>query len=458
MKIIIVAALIASFSALSVTQAAPVSQAFVETTIKDDKTQDTASGFVDGQNVSGLTRNWYSRERATKGPIYKHFNADGSKSSSHKRDNWVQSTIVDYSSGFTQGTVGFAIQVAAYNDIALERNRADVGGPNNRTLTDSTGNVEDQWSKMGLANIKARASNTTLTIGRQAVNTPVLAVYGNRALPPSFEGASLISDEFNNLSFQGGVYDRVSPRTEQSQTSLRTKYEAHTTESNRLSLLGVDYKPSAALSTSLYSSELKDIWRQYYVGAKHSLGDRDELSLNSVFGYYHTQDQGKALLGHIDNDAYSLALTVAHQAHSVTLAWQQVIGDEYFDVVGDSGANYLANYLYSDYNGPNEKSMRIGYDLNMVYYGVPGLTLNIYTARGWGIDGTHYTGTGYNVRNLDGEHHYEYGIGVGYVVQSGKLKDSSLKALYWTHRASANQIDGNLNELRIITTVPFKLM
>lgn len=290
MKIIIVAALIASFSALSVTQAAPVSQAFVETTIKDDKTQDTASGFVDGQNVSGLTRNWYSRERATKGPIYKHFNADGSKSSSHKRDNWVQSTIVDYSSGFTQGTVGFAIQVAAYNDIALERNRADVGGPNNRTLTDSTGNVEDQWSKMGLANIKARASNTTLTIGRQAVNTPVLAVYGNRALPSSFEGASLISDEFNNLSFQGGVYDRVSPRTEQSQTSLRTKYEAHTTESNRLSLLGVDYKPSAALSTSLYSSELKDIWRQYYVGAKHSLGDRDELSLNSVFGYYHTQD------------------------------------------------------------------------------------------------------------------------------------------------------------------------
>lgn len=127
-------------------------------------------------------------------------------------------------------------------------------------------------------------------------------------------------------------------------------------------------------------------------------------------------------------------------------------------MVGDSGANYLANYLYSDYNGPNEKSMRIGYDLNMVYYGVPGLTLNIYTARGWGIDGTHYTGTGYNVRNLDGEHHYEYGIGVGYVVQSGKLKDSSLKALYWTHRASANQIDGNLNELRIITTVPFKLM
>lgn len=454
MKIRILAAL-TSLSFWSATQAAPLSQAFVETKIKDVRIQDTASGWVDGQNVSGLTRNWYSRERATKGPIYKHFNADGSKSYSHKRDNWLQSTIVTYSSGFTQGDIGFAAQVAAYNAIALERDRADVGGPNNRTLTDSSGNVQEQWSKMGLANIMARISNTTLAIGRQAVNTPVLAVYGNRALPSSFEGASLVSDEFNNLSFQGGLFDRVSPRTEQSQTKLRTKYEAHTVESDRLSLLGVDYKPSAALTATLYASELEDIWRQYYVGIKHSVGDRAEVSLSSAIGYYHTQHQGKALLGSIDNDAYSLALTVAHHAHSVTLAWQQVMGNEYFDVVSDSGADYLANYLYSDYNGPNEKSTRIGYDLNMAYYGLPGLTLNIYTARGWGIDGTNYNGTGYNVQNLDGEHHYEYGVGGGYTVQSGKLKDSSLKALYWAHRASVNQIDGNLNELRIITTVPF---
>jgi hypothetical protein len=29
----------------------------------------------------------------------------------------------------------------------------------------------------------------------------------------------------------------------------------------------------------------------------------------------------------------------------------------------------------------------------MAPYGVPGLKFNLYNARGWGIDGTHYRGT-----------------------------------------------------------------
>ncbi|MNJ46505.1 Porin D precursor [compost metagenome] len=367
----------------------------------------------------------------------------------------MQSIIVDYSSGFTQGAIGFAVQMAVYSDFALERARETVGGPNNRTLTDSTGDVEDQWSKVGLANIKARVADTTLTFGRQAVNTPVLAVYGNRALPSSFEGASLLSNELDTLSFQAGVFDRVSPRTEQSQKGLGTKYGSLPVEANQLAMLGVDYTPSTALSMSLYASELKDIWRQHYVGVKYRWGDIDNIRLNSALSYYHTQDQGQAILGAIDNDAYSLMLTTAYLAHSVTLSWQQVVGDEYFDVVGESGANYLAHVLYSDYSGPNEKSIRIGYDLDMGYFGVPGLMLNVYTARGWGIDGSHYAGKGYNVRSLDGEHHYEVGVGGGYAVNSGRLKGASIKALYWAHRASENQIDGNANELRIITTVPF---
>ncbi|MNN43818.1 Porin D precursor [compost metagenome] len=94
----------------------------------------------------------------------------------------------------------------------------------------------------------------------------------------------------------------------------------------------------------------------------------------------------------------------------------------------------------------------------MAAYGVPGLKFNIYQARGWGIDGTHYKGTGYNVRNMDGEHHYEYSIGSSYTVQSGALRDTTVRATYTAHRASENQSDGSLNELRIVTTVPFNIL
>lgn len=143
--------------------------------------------------------------------------------------------------------------------------------------------------------------------------------------------------------------------------------------------------------------------------------------------------------------------------NQLTLSYQQVNGNEYFDFVHESSSNFLANTLYSDFNGPNEKSFKVGYGLDMAGYGIPGLTLSVYTARGWDIDGTHYRGNAYNVNKLDGEHHKEYGAIGGYVVQSGKLKGSSFKAIYFAHRGSENQIDSRINELRLITTIPFEL-
>jgi hypothetical protein len=114
--------------------------------------------------------------------------------------------------------------------------------------------------------------------------------------------------------------------------------------------------------------------------------------------------------------------------------------------------------LLSVFNGPNEKSIQIGYGLNMAEYGVPGLKFSIYSARGFDIDGTHYKGTAYDVTSMNGEHHQEYGFGTAYTLQSGPLKASSVKASYTTHRATENQVDGNIRELRIVTTIPFNIL
>ncbi|MNR38466.1 Porin D precursor [compost metagenome] len=101
----------------------------------------------------------------------------------------------------------------------------------------------------------------------------------------------------------------------------------------------------------------------------------------------------------------------------------------------------------------------------MAEYGVPGLKFNLYSARGWGIDGTHYKGNegvagkGYDgIQAQDGEHHQEYGIGAAYAVQSGPLKATAIRATYTTHRASENQADGSINEFRLVTTIPFNIL
>ncbi|MGE8329229.1 OprD family porin [Pseudomonas urmiensis] len=447
---------VSAFSALA--QAEPASQAFFPLSLKASSEQAEASGFFEGQSLTGSTRNWYARERATRAPLWQYSKSDGSRHDTHSRDNWVQGTILNYSSGFTQGTVGFATEVAAYNAIALERGRAAIAGPNNRTLTHSDGDPVGQWSKAGLANIKARISNTTLTVGRQSLDTPMIAYIGNRALPSSFQGVSLHSAEFDNLSFDLGSFDRVSPRTEQSLSKFRSEYGAAGVETDRASTAGVNYQPFKSLTTSLYATKVDDFWNQYYFGANHVLGDSAVLSLTTGLNYYKTVDEGSKKMGEIDNDTYSLSFGLTHQAHTLTASWQQVNGNEYFDYLHETNGIYLANSLLSDFNGPNEKSLQLSYVLNMAPYGVPGLKFNLYNARGWGIDGTHYRGNAYNVRGMDGETHYEWGIGTSYAVQSGPLKDTSIRATYTAHRASKAQADGSLDELRIVTTIPFNIL
>jgi hypothetical protein len=458
MKLPVTTALALSLGAFcTVAQADTLGDEFFTLKLRPSAQAD-ASGFFDGQSVTGSTRNWYARERAARAPLWKYSKSDGSRHDTHSRSNWLQGSILNYSSGFTQGTVGFAAEVAAYNAVALERDRRSVAGPNNRTLTHSNGDPLDQWSKAGLANIKARISNTTLTAGRQPLDTPMLASIGNRALPSSFQGVSLHSAEFDKLSFDFASFDRVSPRTEQSLSKFRSEYGAAGLETDRASTVGLNYQPLPNLSASLYAAKVDDFWNQYYFGANHVLGDSASLSLTSALHYYKTKDEGRKKLGKIDNDTYSLSLGLTHQAHSLTASWQQVMGNEYFDYLHETNGIYLANSLLSDFNGPNEKSLQLAYVLNMAYYGVPGLKFNLYNARGWGIDGTHYRGTAYDVRGLDGETHYEWGVGSSYVLQSGPLKDTSIRATYTTHRASKAQSDGSLDELRIVTTIPFNIL
>ncbi len=447
-----------SMLAMSVAaQAEPTSQAFVPTELASSSAQEQANGFFEDQKLTGSTRNWYANELKRRGSSFS-YNKDGSTYSDPRRINWVQGTVVDYSSGFTQGTVGIATQMALYNAVALDRESDDIMGRNNRTLTHSNGDAVGQWSKLGLANIKARVSNTTLTVGRQSLNAPVLAYAGNRALPSSFQGVSLLSEEFNNLSFLAGSFDRVSPRTEQSLAKFTSEYNNNGATSDRVDLAGFDYKPFESLTANFYAANVEDFWHQYYFSFLHEMGDPDVVGLSTNLNYYKTNDSGRKKMGQIDNDTYSLSLTATHKAHSFSLSYQQVEGDTYFDYVHDSNAIFLSNSLLSDFNGPNEKSVQLSYLLNMVDYGVPGLTFNVYQARGFGIDGTHYKGTAYDVSKMDGETHYEYGIGTSYTVQSGPLKASKIRATYTTHRASASQGDGNINELRVVTTIPFNIL
>lgn len=428
------------------------------------KGQAAASGFIEGQRLTLTTRNFAARERF-QDSFGLNIRKDGGSEFTQSRRTWVQGSQLQYSSGYTQGKVGFGIDVAAFNAINLERGKGRIAGGGNRTLADSNGHGHEEWSKVGVANLRARVSRSELKLGRFLVDTPVFGYIDNRALPSSFNGVALTSDELDRLSLQAGSFRRASPRTGAGDEELTTEYGTRDVTGDSYSYLGGTYQALENLHITAYGGRFEDVWDQYYLSFDHSLGDRETLALNTVFNGYSTRDSGSRNAGYIDNDTWSLAFTLAHQAHALTLAWQQVHGDEYFDYVHETAAIYLANSLLSDFNGPNEKSAQIRYATDWKYLGVPGLTTMAWYAKGWDIDGTDYDG-GRNgayanyadVLAQDGEKHHEYGLMAMYKVQSGAIKDSTFKVTYMSHRASQNQADGSVDELRIVSTLPFDLL
>ncbi|WP_315974704.1 OprD family outer membrane porin [Pseudomonas sp. 5P_3.1_Bac2] len=424
--------------------------------------QQQASGLVTGSQLQLNLRHYYSNQHSQRDTYLAVHNKDLMQPT-RKRITWVQTAMLNYSSGYSQGWLGLGMDAALYTAVTLEHGHAALANGGDRVLVDSDGDAVKTWSRLGVGAVKLRIASTQFKLGRLLTENPILRYKDNRALPSSFQGIALNSNELDWLSVQAGSFQRAIPRTGAGSEHLTTTFGNRAYSGSSISYLGASAQVSHDLALSIYGSRFEDMWQQYYLGATHLAGESAELALKTSFNYYRTQDHGKQQLGFIDNHAYSLALTAKHAAHSLTAAWQQIIGNEYFDYVWESTGNYMANSLYSDYNSPNEKSWQTRYDLDFASYGVPGLSTSLWHAKGWNIDGSHYQGDrhgrniGYNVRGLNGAKHNENGLMIAYAVQSGALKNTVFRSIIYNHRASSGQIDGSYDEFRLVANVPLDL-
>ncbi len=84
-----------------------------------------------------------------------------------------------------------------------------------------------------------------------------------------------------------------------------------------------------------------------------------------------SDEQGRARAGDIDVAAWSLAAGYRFGGHKLNLAYQRIDGDQPFDYLALDGNGlhdsiFLANSSqYADFNGPNERSWRLRYDLDL---------------------------------------------------------------------------------------------
>jgi imipenem/basic amino acid-specific outer membrane pore len=449
-----------SMIALAVAAAASTQMATAAPFVSD---QSEAKGFVDDAKLNLLVRNYY-------------FNRDNKDGARDVKD-WTQGIWGNFSSGYTEGTVGVGVDAFGYLAVKLDGGDGTSGSGNmSRGAADPNDpreirHANDSQGKAGGA-IKARISKTELKFGEQQPSTaPVFAIGGSRILPQTATGFQLQSSEVKDLDLEAGhFYAATSQDANSSKGGLYANYAG--VEANSIDYFGGKYGITDNLSASLYGAQLEDIWNQYYANLNYTIPMGGDQSLNLDGNIYRTTDTGDAKVGDISNTAYSLAAAFSFlKAHTITVGFQKINGDTPFDYVGVGKNNrggdsiFLANSIqYSDFNGPNEKSAQIRYDLKMAEYGVPGLSFMTRYVKGWDIDGTglaensvYRKQNGDPLYGADGKHN-ETNFEAKYVVQSGPAKDLSVRFRQAWHFANADEGEGDVKEFRVIVDYPLSIL
>ncbi|KOY02909.1 OprD family porin [Pseudomonas nunensis] len=390
------------------------------------------AGFVEGAKVNLNLRNFYINRNFTN-PT----KAQG------KAEEWTQNFILDAKSGFTQGTVGFGMDVLGLYSVKLDGGKG-TGGTQLLPL-DHDGRPADNFGRTNVA-FKAKLSQTEVKVGEWMPVLPILRSDDGRSLPQTFRGGQITSKEIDGLTLYGGQFRANSPRDDSSMSDMSMVGKTAFT-SDRFNFQGGEYVfNDKHTQIGLWNAELKDIYSQQFINLIHTqpLGD---WTLGANLGFFYGKDDGSARAGELDNKTWSGMFSARYGGNTFYVGLQKLTGDSAWMRVNGTSGGTLANDSYnSSYDNAKERSWQLRHDYNFVALGIPGLTLmNRYISG----DNVH-TGTITNGKEWGRESE------LGYTVQSGTLKDLNFK---WRNSTMRRDFSNNeFDENRLIVSYPISLL
>lgn len=424
-----------------------------------------AAGFVEDSKASVTARNFYINTD----------NRNGTANPS-KQEEWGQGFILNFQSGFTQGTVGFGVDAIGLAGFRLDSgkgtayNANSVGKGGTVFPSDHDGRAVDDFSSLGVTG-KVRVSKTVAQLGVLQPKLPVVTTNDGRLLPQTFEGGQITSNEIDGLTLVGGKLEHAKGRNSTNMESLTiagSNGNPTTATSNKRSnafyYAGADYKLTKDLLAQYYYGNLDDFYKQHFLGLTHTLA-MPVGSLKSDLRYFYSDSDGKNASaegrlagyrasgyqnnGEVDNRTWSAKFTYSLGSHALTAGYQRVNGNSDFPFLnqGDGSSSYLiTDVQIGKFQRAGERTWLAQYGYDFASVGVPGLTFNTIYLKGTNI----------NAPGSD-RSEWERDVSLQYVIQEGTFKGLGFQ---WRNAAlrsdAVNQ--RNQDENRLIVSYSYNFL
>ena len=399
-----------------------------------------AAGFVEDAKVTLGLRNYYFNRN--------YLNSTDPRIQGElqgQAEGWTQSFILDARSGYTQGTVGFGLDVLGLYSIKLDGNR---GAANTQLLPiHDDGQAADDFGRTAVA-AKAKLSKTELKVGEWFAVLPILRADDGRSLPQTFQGAQLTSNEIDGLTLYGGQFWKNSQRHDASREEMafNSGTPAGLVEGDDFNFAGGEYRFNGNNTmVGAWHARLENVYQQSYVQLTHSQQVGDWV-LGANLGYVTGKEEGSAKAGNLDNKVYQGAFTAKTGNNTFMVAYQKLSGDtKFMRIDGSSGGTLVNDGFTNSYDNPEERSWQVRHDYNFAGLGIPGLTLmNRYVS-------------GDNIKTANRDNAEEWGreSELAYTIQEGSLRNLSIR---WRNSDVRRDVGQDLHENRLIINYPLSIL
>ncbi|MGC3893093.1 OprD family porin [Pseudomonas urmiensis] len=375
-----------------------------------------AAGFIDDSKLKVQLRNVYFNEnfRDEQG-----MSARAAANAKSERVEWAQGFLLDYQSGFTQGTLGLGLDAMGLLGVRLDSGRGRSG--TGLLPVHDDGRAADEFASAGLT-AKARLGQTVVKHGTLLPKTPVLVYNDARLVPQTYQGTQLTSTDVDGLTLTAGYLDRFKLRDSSDSTGLYLDGYGGS-ESGDFSFAGADYAVSKQLRVSYFHAQLEHFYRQDYAGVVHDLSLAGGV-FTSDLRYFKSRDSGAGHGGKIDNHMLSGQVSYTHSGHTLGAGYQMLEGDAGLPYISGATVYSFSNVGIGKFIEEQEKTWMASYAYNFAAAGIPGLTFM-----------TRYL-SGDNGRSGDeGLAEWERDIELAYVVQAGVAKGLGVKLRNYVYRS-----------------------
>lgn len=407
-----------------------------------------AEGFVDDAKVNLNLRNFYmnrnfvdeGQSQALPGPTKRGQAAE-----------WTQSFILDAKSGYTQGVVGFGVDVLGLMSYKLDGGRGTYG---TQLLPVHDGNKPaDDFGRLAVA-AKAKVSKTELKVGEWMPVLPILRADDGRSLPQTLRGAQVTSRDITNVTLYAGQFQGNSQRNDASMEHIglnnfdQVSHGRPTVYGSAFNFAGAEYtfNDKRTLVGAWYA-QLEDVYDQKYFQLLHSQ-PVGPVTLGANIGYFIGGADGQERAGDQDNHTVSGLFSLKYGFNTFYVGLQKVSGDVGWQRVSGTSGGTLANDSYGwSYDMKDERSWQVRHDYDFAGLGIPGLTLMNRFIEGTNVHSGAVT---------DGEDRGRE-TELAYVVQSGTFKALTVR---WRN-SSLRRNYGNTNsfdENRLIVQYPLSIL